>query len=102
MTAMQVDPAGLARQAKTVCQIGDDLRIAASTWSAAATGEFGLSTVDDAVAEVHEVWQKDFAVYQEVLAKWCEAAHAAAEGYQTVDEYQAAHLRVISPRNRAL
>lgn len=94
----EVDPAELDRRARMVCDIADDLRVAASAWrTGLASPKDGceLSTVADAIGDVREVWGRDFSVYQEVLRKWCEAGQAAAHGYRTVDEYAAARNRRV-------
>jgi hypothetical protein len=92
MSTTSVDPVTLAQQARTICQVAEDLRVAASAWQAKLTDPgagLQLTTATSAVEDVREVWADDFAVYSEVLEQWCTAATAAAQGYATVDEYLA-------------
>lgn len=91
MTAIEVDPAGLTRNAASVCQIAEDLRLASSAWA----GAVDAPAFDVAVSAstVREVWQAELKVYQEVLEQWCLATRAVAAGYKTVDAYVAAGMR---------
>ena len=83
----------ITRQARPVCDVAEDLRTAAHTWRQALhdpEGVFALQEAAQALIGVRDAWEEDFAVYSEVLAQWCQAARAAAAGYQSVDEYVAA------------
>ncbi len=93
----------ITRQARPVCDIAEDIRVASRTWRQALDdpdSAFELEVAVGALTAVRDVWEEDFAVYREVLAQWCQAARAAAAGYATVDEYVAAQQRTI-PRHHA-
>lgn len=89
---------GIAAQAQSVCAVSEDIDDARRTWRNALDGAseaFKLEEATTAFEEVRDVWEKEFRVYAEVLRQWCQAAQAAAAGYQTVDEFEADRQRSV-------
>jgi len=67
--------------------MGEDLGVAAGRWRQALADPHSPS-----VRAVRDAWERDFAVYAEVLRAWCEAARAAAAGYSAADFESASRL----------
>lgn len=101
----QADPGGMATQARSVCDVAEELDIARRSWRnelTDASDAFDLRAATAAFEEVRDVWQDEFRVYHEVLEHWCNAARAAAAGYTTVDEYVADQQHRIPQQHRML
>jgi hypothetical protein len=94
----QADTSGVTTQAQSVCEVAEDIDVARRDWRNALDGAaaaFKLREVTEAFEHVRDVWEDEFRVYHEVLEQWCTAVKAAAAGYQSVDEYEAAQYRRI-------
>ena len=88
----QADGQGITAQAQSVCEVAEDVEAARIAWRGALDGAAAAFKLEDATTafeELRDVWEDEFRVYAEVLRQWCQAARAAAAGYQTVDAYEA-------------
>jgi hypothetical protein len=86
---------------RSVCDIAEDVRIAARDWhrgleNPGAALRMGGAT--EALEAMRDAWMADFGVYHDVLVLWCQAAKAAAAGFTSVDDYNAGQFNNIDPR----
>lgn len=99
---MFAQPAEITTTGRSVCDIAEDLRVATRDWFRALDdlgAAFRLRDATEAVEAMRDAWHADFGVYRGVLDEWCQAAKAAAAGYQTVDEYLAAEINMVYPQH---
>lgn len=105
MTRTEVDSGAIDGQARSVCEIAEDIDTARRDWRDALDGVAAAFRLEDATSvltDVRDVWEDEFRVYHEVLEHWCDAARAAAAGYDTVDAYVAEQQRRVSPGNNRM
>lgn len=94
-------PTRITAKGRSVCDIAEDVRIAARDWNnglADPGADVKLGGATEAVEAMRDAWMADFGVYHDVLVEWCNAAKAAAAGFTSVDDWTAAQLKHVDPR----
>lgn len=82
------DVSAVAHAGSTVCDLADELSTDAVAWSNAEARDpaaFGVSELTNGLETVRVTWRAEFAVYVDVLSRWCAAMCQSAGNCQSAD-----------------